>query len=87
MFSYLLISILLKLVQNGSCKPIHVDNKSWVVGYGINVFLCTVAAAPSWVGKKDTATVAFSRDFHEGISCAITHFGASVQSNYPEHPI
>jgi hypothetical protein len=21
------------------------------------------------------------------ISCAITHFGASVQSNYPEHPI
>jgi hypothetical protein len=24
---------------------------------------------------------------HEDISCAITHFGASVQSNYPEHPI
>jgi hypothetical protein len=23
----------------------------------------------------------------EDISCAITHFGASVQSNYPEHPI
>jgi hypothetical protein len=22
----------------------------------------------------------------EDISCAITHFGASVQSNYPEHP-
>jgi hypothetical protein len=24
---------------------------------------------------------------YEDISCAITHFGASVQSNYPEHPI
>jgi hypothetical protein len=23
----------------------------------------------------------------EDISCAITHFGASVQSNYPEHTI
>jgi hypothetical protein len=23
----------------------------------------------------------------EDISCAITHFGASVQSNYPEYPI
>jgi hypothetical protein len=23
----------------------------------------------------------------EDISCAITHFGASVQSNYPDHPI
>jgi hypothetical protein len=23
----------------------------------------------------------------EDISCVITHFGASVQSNYPEHPV
>jgi hypothetical protein len=29
----------------------------------------------------------FAISNHEDISCAITHFGASVQSNYPEHPI
>jgi hypothetical protein len=28
-----------------------------------------------------------TRPYKEDIFCAITHFGASVQSNYPEHPI
>jgi hypothetical protein len=35
-------------------------------------------------GKTDLQLIA---PFKEDISCAITHFGASVQSNYPEHPI
>jgi hypothetical protein len=28
-----------------------------------------------------------SRHLYEDISCAIFYFGASVQSNYPKHPV
>jgi hypothetical protein len=44
-----------------------------------------------WEKKKEIAVDAYgqivTQVFKEDISCAITHFSASVQSNYPEHPI
>jgi hypothetical protein len=53
--------------------------------------ICCCARKSHLAGKELGDFSRFSsaapRDNHEDISCAITHFGASVQSNYPEHPI
>jgi hypothetical protein len=41
----------------------------------------------AWLVPETTGRSLSKQMFSEDISCAITHFGASVQSNYLEHPI
>jgi hypothetical protein len=52
--------------------------------------ICLYTVAPSFMQffKGDAAEYIYIYIYiYEDISCAITHFGASVQSNYPEHPV